>query len=51
MLILSNEDAEKLLTMGDCIVALEHVYREMAEGRAANAVRSELEKPQARSAT
>ncbi len=41
MLILSNEDAEKLLTMGDCIAALEQVYREMAEGRAANATRSD----------
>ena len=41
MLILSNDDAEKLLTMGDCIAALEQVYREMAEGRAANAVRSD----------
>lgn len=41
MLILSNEDAQKLLTMGDCIAALEHVYREMAEGRAANATRTD----------
>ena len=41
MLILSNDDAEKLLTMGDCIAALELVYREMAEGRAANATRSD----------
>lgn len=41
MLILSNEDAEKLLTMSDCIAALEHVYRELAEGRAANATRSD----------
>ena len=41
MLILSNDDAEQLLTMGDCIAALEHVYREMAEGRAANATRSD----------
>jgi hypothetical protein len=41
MLILSNDDAEKLLTMGDCIAALEQVYREMAEGRAANATRSD----------
>ena len=41
MLILSNDDAEKLLTMGDCIEALEQVYRDIAEGRAANAVRSD----------
>ena len=41
MLILSNHDAEKLLTMGDCIAALEQVYAEMAAGRAANATRSD----------
>ena len=41
MLILSNEDAQKLLTMGDCIAALEQVYRDMAAGRAANATRSD----------
>jgi len=28
MLILSNEDVEQLLTMSDCIVTLEEVYRE-----------------------
>lgn len=41
MLILSNEDAEKLLTMSDCIAALEQVYREFALGLAANAARSD----------
>ena len=41
MLILSNDDAEKLLTMGDCIAALERVYRDIAEGRAANATRTD----------
>ena len=41
MLILSNEDAEKLLTMRDCITALEQAYIELAHGRAANAKRSD----------
>ncbi len=42
MLILSNEDAEELLTMRDCIEALEHAYRELAHARAANALRSDV---------
>ena len=41
MLILSNEDAQELLTMADCIAALEHAYGELAHGRAANAARSD----------
>ena len=41
MLILSNEDAESLLTMSDCVTALEEAYRELAHGRAANAPRSD----------
>jgi ornithine cyclodeaminase/alanine dehydrogenase-like protein (mu-crystallin family) len=41
MLILSNEDAEALLTMSDCITAIEQAYLEYAHGRAANAVRSD----------
>jgi alanine dehydrogenase len=41
MLILSNDDAESLLTMNDCIVALEQAYLELAHGRAANAARSD----------
>jgi ornithine cyclodeaminase/alanine dehydrogenase-like protein (mu-crystallin family) len=51
MLILSNDDAEQLLTMADCIAALETVYREMAEGRAANAVRSDAVTQTARADT
>ena len=51
MLILSNDDAEKLLTMGDCIAALEQVYGEMAEGHAANAVRSDAVTQTARADT
>lgn len=41
MLLLSNRDAEQLLTMSDCIGALESAYREFALGRAANAARSD----------
>lgn len=41
MLILSNEDAEALLTMSDCIAVLEEAYLELAHGRAANASRSD----------
>lgn len=41
MLILSNDDAEKLLTMGDCMAALEQAYIELAHGRAANAARTD----------
>lgn len=40
MLILSNEDAEALLTMPDCIAALEEAYREQAQEQAINAARS-----------
>jgi len=41
MLILSNEDAEELLTMPDCIAALEEAYREQASDEAVNAARSD----------
>src|SRR5262245_30932476 len=41
MLILSNEDAEELLTMPDCIAALEEAYREQASNEAVNAARSD----------
>jgi alanine dehydrogenase len=40
-LILSNDDVEQLLPMADCIVALEEMYRELAHGRAANAMRTD----------
>ena len=42
MLLLSNEDVERVLTMPDCIAALEDAYREQAQGNAANAVRSDV---------
>src|ERR1041384_7597972 len=40
-LILSNEDVETLLPMADCIGALEQAYRELAQEKAANALRSD----------
>ncbi len=40
-IILSNDDAQQLLSMGDCMDALEEAYRELAYGRAANAARSD----------
>ena len=39
-LILSNEDVEALLSMSDCVSALEEGYRELAHERAASALRS-----------
>lgn len=42
MLILANEDAEQLLTMTDCITALEEAYREQAQQQAVNAQRSDV---------
>lgn len=41
MLILSNEDAEALLAMPECIAALESAYLEEAQGQAVNATRSD----------
>src|SRR5262249_51523337 len=40
-LILSNQDAEELLPMSDCVAALEESYRELAHERAASALRSD----------
>ena len=34
MLVLSNDDIERLLTMEDCIAALESMYRDYATGHA-----------------
>src|SRR5262245_56412505 len=42
MLLLSNHDVEAVLTMPDCIAALEDAYREQARGEAINAARSEV---------
>jgi alanine dehydrogenase len=41
MLLLSNEDTEELLSMGDCMAALEEAYRELAHERAVSAARSD----------
>jgi ornithine cyclodeaminase/alanine dehydrogenase-like protein (mu-crystallin family) len=42
MLILSNEDVDAVLTMPDCIAALEEIYREQAREDAVNAARSDV---------
>ena len=47
-LILSNEDVEALLTMPECIAALEEAYRELAEGRGVNRTRSDTMTPTTR---
>jgi ornithine cyclodeaminase/alanine dehydrogenase-like protein (mu-crystallin family) len=40
-LLLSNEEVGKLLTMPECIAALEEAYFELAEGRGVNRIRSD----------
>ncbi len=40
-LILSNDDVEKLLSMQDCMAALEDAYVELAEGRGVSRIRSD----------
>ncbi len=47
-LILSNVDVEALLTMPECIDALEVAYRELAEGRCISRTRSDSLTPTAR---
>jgi alanine dehydrogenase len=44
-LILSNADVEKLLTMPECIEALEQAYVELIEGRGVNRTRSDCLTP------
>jgi alanine dehydrogenase len=44
-LILSNADVEKLLTMPECIEALEQSYVELVEGRGVNRTRSDCITP------
>jgi alanine dehydrogenase len=41
-LLLSNNDAERLLSIDECIATLEVAYRELAVGRAASAQRSDV---------
>ena len=47
-LILSNADAEKLLTMPECIDVLEEAYAELAEGRGVSRTRSDCFAPTTR---
>ena len=47
-LILSNADAEKLLTMPDCIAVLEEAYAELAEGHGVSRTRSDCFAPTTR---
>jgi ornithine cyclodeaminase/alanine dehydrogenase-like protein (mu-crystallin family) len=44
-LVLSNNDVEKLLTMAECIAALEEAYVELAEGRGITRTRSDCITP------
>lgn len=48
MLVLSNEDAEELLSMPACMDALERAYRDAAEGTALNGRRSDMLTPTSR---
>lgn len=47
-LLLSNQDVDALLTMPECIAALEDAYRELAQGRGVNRRRSDSLVPTAR---
>jgi ornithine cyclodeaminase/alanine dehydrogenase-like protein (mu-crystallin family) len=47
-LILSNADVEQLLTMRECIDALEDAYAELAEGRGVSRLRSDSFSPTSR---
>jgi alanine dehydrogenase len=48
MLLLSNDDVASLLSMPDCLEAMEDAYRELGEGRGASGVRSEVLTPTTR---
>ena len=48
ILILSNDDVEKLLTMPECIDVLEEAYVELAEGRGISRTRSDCITPTTR---
>jgi hypothetical protein len=47
-LILSNQDVDELLTMPECIAALEDAYRELAQRHGVNRRRSDSLVPTAR---
>ncbi len=44
-LVLSNDDVEKLLTMDECVAALEDAYKELAAGRGISRTRSDCIAP------
>ncbi len=46
-LFLNNDEVEKALTMKDCMGALEILYRELGEGKAVSAARSDIHVPTA----
>jgi hypothetical protein len=48
VLILSNSDVEKALSMHECIGMLEDAYVELSEGRGVNRVRSDCLVPSGR---
>jgi len=48
MLLLSNDDVASLLSMPDCLAAMEDAYRELGDGRGASGVRSEILTPTTR---
>jgi len=45
VLILSNEDIEKLLTMRDCLAVLEEIYRDFGDGKAISGPRCDILTP------
>ena len=45
VLVLSNEDVARVLTMAECMAALEEGYREQAAGRAVNQLRYDTNMP------
>src|ERR1700683_1779764 len=47
-LILSNDDADKLINMPECIAVLEEAYAELAEGRGVSRTRSDCFTPTSR---
>src|SRR5258708_19436719 len=46
--ILSNEDVEKVLTLGECVAVMEEAYVELADGRGVARTRSDCVTPTAR---
>ena len=42
MLLIDNDTAKRVLSMADCIAALEQAYKEEANGTAANRTKSQM---------